>query len=337
MPARWTRANVVSGVLPLGRGKLHLLLPEQCTFGGGGPRVCGSVGGQQDFGWSGCWVAGSSKACLVGGADEFLEKAVLPFKMAPRTQDPGGFPLAAGRHPGPGLHSGPGFIQKDDDHESCGSNSTNPSTTENTKSSVKPRRIQQAAPTDPDLPPGYVQSLIRRVVNNVNIVINNLILKYVEDDIVLSVNITSAECYTVGELWDRAFMDISERLPPARSATPGGTPIREALRSAGGQRKTGAGGKLLPAATQSATTSVFRRPHGSFRSVGLTAAPEAFERPGAPADSQPGPPRSKAKAGDLAGCLLRRKAFRKPPQRRRLSEGLGHRRTASPLVHQVHD
>lgn len=56
---------------------------------------------------------------------------------------------------------------------------------------------------------GYVQSLIRRVVNNVNIVINNLILKYVEDDIVLSVNITSAECYTVGELWDRAFMDIS--------------------------------------------------------------------------------------------------------------------------------
>ncbi|XP_029418619.1 vacuolar protein sorting-associated protein 13B isoform X3 [Nannospalax galili] len=97
-----------------------------------------------------------------------------------------------------------------DDHESCGSNSTNRSTTENTKSSIKPRRIQQAAPTDPDLPPGYVQSLIRRVVNNVNIVINNLILKYVEDDIVLSVNITSAECYTVGELWDRAFMDISD-------------------------------------------------------------------------------------------------------------------------------
>lgn len=56
---------------------------------------------------------------------------------------------------------------------------------------------------------GYVQSLIRRVVNNVNIVINNLILKYVEDDIVLSVNITSAECYTVDEFWDRAFMDIS--------------------------------------------------------------------------------------------------------------------------------
>uniref|UniRef100_A0A6G1S206 Chorein N-terminal domain-containing protein n=1 Tax=Hypotaenidia okinawae TaxID=2861861 RepID=A0A6G1S206_9GRUI len=96
-----------------------------------------------------------------------------------------------------------------EDHESCGSSSTNRSTTESTKSTVKPRRIQQSASPDPDLPPGYVQSLIRRVVNNVNIVINNLILKYVEDDIVLSVNITSAECYTVDEFWDRAFMDIS--------------------------------------------------------------------------------------------------------------------------------
>ncbi|XP_050019212.1 intermembrane lipid transfer protein VPS13B isoform X6 [Alexandromys fortis] len=96
-----------------------------------------------------------------------------------------------------------------DEHESCGSNSSNRSPAENTRSSLKPRRVQQTAPTDPDLPPGYVQSLIRRVVNNVNIVINNLILKYVEDDIVLSVNITSAECYTVDELWDRAFMDIS--------------------------------------------------------------------------------------------------------------------------------
>ncbi|XP_027028317.2 vacuolar protein sorting-associated protein 13B isoform X2 [Tachysurus fulvidraco] len=76
------------------------------------------------------------------------------------------------------------------------------------KSVLKPRRVQQNSP-DPDLPPGYVQSLIRRVVNNLNVVINNLILKYVEDDIVLSVNITSAECYTVDEQWERAFMDIT--------------------------------------------------------------------------------------------------------------------------------
>ncbi|KAM5157653.1 intermembrane lipid transfer protein VPS13B isoform 1-T1 [Mantella aurantiaca] len=96
-----------------------------------------------------------------------------------------------------------------DDHESCGSSSTSRSNTDNAKTPVKPKKIQQTAPSDPDLPPGYVQSLIRRVVNNVNIVVNNLILKYVEDDIVLSVNITCAECYTVDEFWDRAFMDIS--------------------------------------------------------------------------------------------------------------------------------
>ncbi|KAJ8394605.1 hypothetical protein AAFF_G00044080 [Aldrovandia affinis] len=96
-----------------------------------------------------------------------------------------------------------------DDHESCGSSSTSRSASESAKTQSKPRRVQQAAPSDPDLPPGYVQSLIRRVVNNVNIVVNNLILKYVEDDIVLSVNITSAECYTVDEFWDRAFMDVS--------------------------------------------------------------------------------------------------------------------------------
>ncbi|XP_041648797.1 vacuolar protein sorting-associated protein 13B-like isoform X2 [Cheilinus undulatus] len=95
-----------------------------------------------------------------------------------------------------------------DDHES-GSSSTSRSVSDSSKAVAKPRRLQQAAPTDPDLPPGYVQSLIRRVVNNVNIVVNNLILKYVEDDIVLSVNITSAECYTVDDMWERAFMDIT--------------------------------------------------------------------------------------------------------------------------------
>ncbi|XP_074510650.1 intermembrane lipid transfer protein VPS13B isoform X2 [Sebastes fasciatus] len=95
-----------------------------------------------------------------------------------------------------------------DDHES-GSSSGSRSVSDSSKAVAKPRRLQQAAPSDPDLPPGYVQSLIRRVVNNVNIVVNNLILKYVEDDIVLSVNITSAECYTVDDIWERAFMDIT--------------------------------------------------------------------------------------------------------------------------------
>ncbi|XP_077454297.1 intermembrane lipid transfer protein VPS13B isoform X2 [Stigmatopora argus] len=95
-----------------------------------------------------------------------------------------------------------------EDHES-GSSSTSRSVSESSKATGKPRRLQHAAPSDPDLPPGYVQSLIRRVVNNVNVLVNNLILKYVEDDIVLSVNITSAECYTVDDVWERAFMDVT--------------------------------------------------------------------------------------------------------------------------------
>lgn len=70
-------------------------------------------------------------------------------------------------------------------------------------------RVSYTFPMSPYAFIGYVQSLIRRVANNVNIVVNNLILKYVEDDIVLSVNITSAECYTVDDIWERAFMDIT--------------------------------------------------------------------------------------------------------------------------------
>ncbi len=54
-----------------------------------------------------------------------------------------------------------------------------------------------------ELPPGYLQSMIGRIVNNVNIVVNNLIVKFVEDDIVLSLNVKSAECYSVNNDWIR--------------------------------------------------------------------------------------------------------------------------------------
>ena len=37
-------------------------------------------------------------------------------------------------------------------------------------------------------PPGYIQSLINKIISNVKIICNNLILKYVEEDIVLSLN-----------------------------------------------------------------------------------------------------------------------------------------------------
>lgn len=59
------------------------------------------------------------------------------------------------------------------------------------------------------LPPGYVQSLLNKVLYNLSIKVNNLILKYVEDDIVLSVNIKSAEFYSTDENWSKAFVDVS--------------------------------------------------------------------------------------------------------------------------------
>ena len=61
---------------------------------------------------------------------------------------------------------------------------------------------------DDDLPPGYIQGYINKIVNNVNIKVNNLILKFVEDDMVLSVNVRSAELYSVAASWSRAFIEL---------------------------------------------------------------------------------------------------------------------------------
>lgn len=66
------------------------------------------------------------------------------------------------------------------------------------------RRLQQQ-----DTPPGYVQSLINKIISNVKIECNNLILKYVEDDIVLSLN-TRWLCLTsANALWEPAFVDLT--------------------------------------------------------------------------------------------------------------------------------
>lgn len=60
-----------------------------------------------------------------------------------------------------------------------------------------------------ELTPSYIQSLTRRIANNVRIVINNLILKYVEEDIVLSVNVKSVETFAVNEAWEKAFVELA--------------------------------------------------------------------------------------------------------------------------------
>ena len=58
--------------------------------------------------------------------------------------------------------------------------------------------------------PSYVSSLLKKIKNNLTININNLILKYVEDDIVLSINLQTVSYQTVNEFWRPAFVDMSE-------------------------------------------------------------------------------------------------------------------------------
>lgn len=58
---------------------------------------------------------------------------------------------------------------------------------------------------DIEAPPGYVQSLINKIVGNIRIYCNNLILKYVEEDIVLSMNVKLLSFESANEKWESAF------------------------------------------------------------------------------------------------------------------------------------
>lgn len=59
------------------------------------------------------------------------------------------------------------------------------------------------------LPPGYVQSILNKVINNVAFKINNVIIKYVEDDIVFSLNVKSVDFHSSDENWEEAFIDLT--------------------------------------------------------------------------------------------------------------------------------
>ncbi|XP_076650338.1 vacuolar protein sorting 13B isoform X2 [Halictus rubicundus] len=60
-----------------------------------------------------------------------------------------------------------------------------------------------------EAPPGYMRSIVTKVVNNITINCNNLILKYVEEDIVLSVNVRFLSMQTVDNKWEPAFTDVN--------------------------------------------------------------------------------------------------------------------------------
>lgn len=94
-----------------------------------------------------------------------------------------------------------------DDNDSVSSKSstsTNKSRTES-GSKMKPKEDIQ----DASLSPGYVTSLMNRVLHNVHVSIKNLILKYVEDDIVLSVNVQSFATFATDSDWQKAYLELS--------------------------------------------------------------------------------------------------------------------------------
>ncbi|CBY12474.1 unnamed protein product [Oikopleura dioica] len=79
------------------------------------------------------------------------------------------------------------------------------------------RQKPKITQTDEDLTPGYLESLLLKIGNNIDVEIQNLILKYVENDIVLSVNIKSVHLFPCeDENWTHGWAEISEHDPVVR-------------------------------------------------------------------------------------------------------------------------
>ncbi|KAK9889545.1 hypothetical protein WA026_006900 [Henosepilachna vigintioctopunctata] len=76
-------------------------------------------------------------------------------------------------------------------------------------SSKKSKEKAKTGRDDLEAPPGYLSSLIHKIVGNIRIYCNNLILKYVEEDIVLSMNIKHFKFESANELWESSFSDLA--------------------------------------------------------------------------------------------------------------------------------
>lgn len=59
-----------------------------------------------------------------------------------------------------------------------------------------------------EAPPGYMQALVRRIVSNITVKVHHLIVKYVQDDIVLSLNVKHLTVESAGADWTPAFAGI---------------------------------------------------------------------------------------------------------------------------------
>ncbi|XP_031633200.1 vacuolar protein sorting-associated protein 13B isoform X2 [Contarinia nasturtii] len=76
----------------------------------------------------------------------------------------------------------------------------------------KKERDDAKPPQSPQIaqePPGYMATLINKIANNISIKLNNIIFKYIEDDIVLSMNIQMLSIDSADDNWNPAFVDIN--------------------------------------------------------------------------------------------------------------------------------
>ncbi|KAG6459378.1 hypothetical protein O3G_MSEX011352 [Manduca sexta] len=87
-----------------------------------------------------------------------------------------------------------------------------PTPTEETPPPESPSRKTQMV----EAPPGYMQALVRRIVSNIALRVHHLIVKYVQDDIVMSFNVKHVAVDSAGSNWEPAFADIDQNLPVIR-------------------------------------------------------------------------------------------------------------------------
>ncbi|CAF0864916.1 unnamed protein product, partial [Brachionus calyciflorus] len=87
-------------------------------------------------------------------------------------------------------------------------NKTPQSPTPESSSTTTTTTTSENNPAQP-IPTGYIQNIISKILFNICIIVNNVIVKFVEDDMVLSFNMKSAEFYSVNELWEKTFVDVN--------------------------------------------------------------------------------------------------------------------------------
>jgi vacuolar protein sorting-associated protein 13B len=56
---------------------------------------------------------------------------------------------------------------------------------------------------------GYMASLIAKIIGNMSVICNNIVLKFIEEDIVLSMNVQHLSVHSADHRWRRSFIDVS--------------------------------------------------------------------------------------------------------------------------------